>query len=89
MYTYTYSNGEVVHYYIDNEDHEYLYKNGEKIYVLLPLNKYRTTDEKALQAEELITIAEPPQILSEPYSSSDNYVVIATLFKSVVNLPDI
>lgn len=39
MYTYTYSNGEVVHYYIDNGDHEYLYKNGEKIYVLLPLDK--------------------------------------------------
>lgn len=86
MYTYTYSNGEVVNYYIDEEGHEYTYKKGAKIYVLLPLEKYRTK-EKDLQNEVSTATTESNQNSLNSYNTNDGYVYISTLFKNTVDLP--
>lgn len=36
---------------MDNNGEEYIYSNGEKMYVLLPLEKYLITDEDVINAE--------------------------------------
>ena len=36
---------------MDNNGEEYIYSNGKKMYVLLPLEKYLITDEDIINAE--------------------------------------
>lgn len=48
-YTYVDTNGETIEYYIDNENHTYIIENGEKVYIALPLEQYKITDENILR----------------------------------------
>lgn len=45
LYTYTYSDGTVVEYYMDEDGHPYNYKDGEKIFISLPLDQFVVTGE--------------------------------------------
>ena len=47
-YVFTDSNGETIYYYIDDEDNPYIIENGEKVFIALPLERYRITDENIL-----------------------------------------
>ena len=48
-YTYVDTNGETIEYYIDSEDNEYIIENGKKVYIALPLEKNKITDENILR----------------------------------------
>lgn len=84
---YTYSTGETVEYYIDLEGHEYVYKNGQKTYVLLPLEKYRVTDEAVLEAINFESTQEYTDISSENIKRSPAPIIISTLYKKNTTLP--
>ena len=48
-YTYVDTNGETIEYYIDSENNEYIIENGKKVYIALPLEKNKITDENILR----------------------------------------
>lgn len=48
-YTYVDTNGKIYEYYIDNENHTYIIENGKKVYIALPLEQYKITDENILR----------------------------------------
>ncbi len=48
VHTFTSANGETVEYYIDSEGNPYYIQNGEKIYLMLPVNSKAVTDEALL-----------------------------------------
>lgn len=85
VYTYTYSNGESVEYYIDSDGYEYVYENGKKTFVLLPLEKYRMSDEKSAEVENTnLYFEEHSSIL--PLNNTRGYVIISTLFNSQIDV---
>lgn len=86
VHTFTSANGETVEYYVDAEGHEYVYQNGEKRYVLLPLEKYRVTDEATIALanssyQSTVTTS------ASPIYSTNGYVIISTLFNSTIYFP--
>lgn len=48
QYTYTCSNGTIVQYYLDDNGNPYSYVNGERQYMLLPLEHLRVTDRERI-----------------------------------------
>lgn len=43
-----------VEYYVDNDGHTYVDENGEKLYILLPLEEFRVTDQEKIQQLEAL-----------------------------------
>lgn len=82
------SNGNIIEYYIDDEGYEYIYLDGKKTYVLLPLEKYRITDENII-AEELVRMQRIEDCNEQlDKGVSRGTVVIKTIFNSTVNFGD-
>lgn len=48
LYTFVFYDGTEVNYYLDSDGMPYCYENGEKIYMALPLEHLRITDEAIL-----------------------------------------
>lgn len=49
LYTYTFSSGKIVRYYLDDDGNPYSYVNGEIQYMLLPLEKFKITDRERVK----------------------------------------
>ncbi len=47
QYTFVDADNSIIYYYLDENGHEYVYKDGQKMYILLPLDKYRMTESEA------------------------------------------
>ncbi len=47
-------NGYETEYYIDDDGHAYVDKDGDKLYILLPLERFRVTDEAKIQQLEAL-----------------------------------
>lgn len=81
VYTFEASTGEKVEYYLDSEGQPFQYINGEKIYILLPLDSLRITDEKEI-AELNMAIGNNEQVnnnVAQPNSTPSTYYDLTTL----------
>ena len=47
---YTYPDGTVIEYYLDEYDAPYKYINGEQVYVFISLDRYKVTDQNEIAA---------------------------------------
>lgn len=63
-----------------------IYENGKKMFVLLPLDKYRITDERLVELENVNRHSEKYSMLPIIGTTKDNDdIIISTLFNSVIN----
>lgn len=67
-YTYTDVDGTVFEYYLDENGYPFQMESGEKIFLLIPLEHLKITDEKEL--EELRKASEAAEQKFEAYASS-------------------
>lgn len=87
-YYYTNESGETLEYYVDNNGEEYIYSNGEKMYVLLPLEKYLITDEDVINAElERMKNTVDASTFSLN-SEARGTVIVKTIFNNTINFGD-
>lgn len=89
QYTFVDAGNSIIYYYLDENGHEYVYKDGQKMYILLPLDKYRMTESEATALENSGTYTAKAQFSSQPFSSTYGYVIISTLFNSTVYFPTV
>lgn len=82
VYTYTDSSGKSIEYYIDEDGHEYINENGEKMFILLPLEKYRTSNSELIDTQG--TNLKEYSFSPITNTTTRGYVIISTLFNSVV-----
>lgn len=67
-YVFIDANGEKIHYYLDDEGYPYCIRNGEKVYLALPLSHLKITDQDII--DELNTAVEVVE-LKESESKSN------------------
>ncbi|MDE6742482.1 MAG: hypothetical protein K2J95_01225 [Lachnospiraceae bacterium] len=50
LYTYTYPDGTTIEYYLNEHDVPYTYRDGEQVFVVITLDRYKVTDPEVLDA---------------------------------------
>ena len=76
QYTYYYPNGNSVMYYLDDAGNPYVFENGEKIYIALPLEHLKVTDENLIFDLNQSINNNSQQI--QPYSVPTSYFDLST-----------
>ena len=50
LYMYTYPDGTTIEYYLNEHDVPYTYRDGEQVFVVITLDRYRVTDQRVIDA---------------------------------------
>ncbi len=83
--TFVYKDGTSIDYYIDEDGHEYIIRDGEKMFILLPLEKYKVSNTSLTVPNNITSTVSENDICDD--DSTRAYVIISTLFNTNVNLP--
>lgn len=72
LFTYTFPDGTVVEYYMDEGGHPYNYRDGEKVFVNLPLEQFVVTDKTIIDEVKRVALqSQNSNFRSEPTTYED------------------